>query len=174
MKVVLIPGVLALLPEHASLEDPVAELRAAVSTAVGRLGQNVEIIATEQGSAVAEAALAATESPAPADPSAPAGSGVERSVLVVANGTTCRTEKAPGFLDERAEAYDAALRQALTDDPAALSDLDPALAAELWADVAALPHLGDLVGHARPEVLYDDAPYGVQYWVMCWDVPELD
>ncbi|MGZ4474064.1 MAG: hypothetical protein ACXVDH_00010 [Nocardioides sp.] len=162
MRVVLIPGVLALLPQHASLHDPVAELRAAVNDAVSRLGENVEIIATEQGSAVAEAVLAAV-GPAATD---------ERSVLVVANGSACRTEKAPGFLDERAAAYDDALRRALTEDPAALTDPDPALAAELWADVAALPELAALVDGARAEVLYDDAPYGVQYWVMCWQVEE--
>lgn len=161
-RVVLIPGVLALLPEHASLHDPIPELRTAVLDAVAQLGRSVEIIATEQGRAVAEAVLAA----------APRSASGGRSVLVVANGSACRTEKAPGFLDERAEAYDEALRRALTADPGALAHLDQARARELWADVTALPELGRLVADTRPELLYDDAPFGVQYWVMCWEVEE--
>ena len=163
-RVVLIPGVLALLPEHASLHDPIAELRAAVLEAVASLGDGVEIIAAEQGRRVAESVLAGV-----ARGSAPGGA---RSVLVVANGSACRTEKAPGFLDERAAAYDEALRRALLEDPAALAGLDPGLAGELWADVAALPELAGLVAGARAEVRYDDAPYGVQYWVICWDVED--
>ena len=163
-RVVLIPGVLALLPEHASLTDPVAELRAAVLEAVASLSDGVEVIGSEQGRRVARSVLAGVSR---------ASTSVDgRSVLVVANGSACRTEKAPGFLDERAEAYDDALRRALTEDPAALADLDLDLAAELWADVTALPELAGLLAGARAEVRYDDAPYGVQYWVICWDVED--
>jgi len=159
----LIPGCLALLPEHASFRDPVAELRAAVETATSWLGGAVEIVATEQGHRVAVAALAARTTSA---------SDVERSVLVVLNGSACRTEKAPGFLDERAEAFDAALGAALTTpNPQALRQIDGALGQELWADVATSPQLADLLDGARTvSVDHDAAPYGVQYWVVRWEI----
>ena len=47
-RVVLVPGVLALLPEYAGLEDPVAELRAACLAAVAWLGPDVTVLADEQ------------------------------------------------------------------------------------------------------------------------------
>ena len=52
-KVVLVPGVLALLPEYAGLEDPVAELRAACLEAVAWLGDDVRVVADDQGARVA-------------------------------------------------------------------------------------------------------------------------
>jgi len=163
--VALVPGVLALLPEYASLRDPIAELRAAIDTATSWLGGDVEIIATEQGRRVAECALAARTGAA-------AAADVERSILVVLNGSACRTEKAPGFFDERAEVFDASLRAALaTPAPEALRQVDVTLANELWADVAALPQLADLLTGARTvSVDHDAAPYGVQYWVMRWEL----
>ena len=168
-RVALIPGVLALLPEHASLIDPVAELRTAVLESVSWLaedGRDVEIVASAQGRRVAEAMLQIATGQTSRLASGPVDT---RAVLVVGNGTACRTEKAPGFLDERAEAYDRALRHALTAEPALLGGLDTALGEELWADVAQLPALAELVAGARARVRYDKVPYGVQYWVICWE-----
>jgi hypothetical protein len=130
--VAIVPGVLALRPEYASIEDPVADLRAAVDAATAWLGDGR---------------------------------------LVVANGSAMRTEKAPGFLDERAEGFDAALGEALrAGDLAALAGLDRELAAALWADVDALVALAGEVGAVTDvRVDYDDAPYGVQYWVVRWE-----
>ena len=80
------------------------------------------------------------------------------------------TLKAPGHFDARAEVFDADLRRALLEPlPSALSGLDQALAGELWADVAGIKMLGDLLTPAQSaHVSYDDAPYGVQYWVVQW------
>ncbi|MGL4175794.1 MAG: hypothetical protein ACRCSN_06920 [Dermatophilaceae bacterium] len=63
------------------------------------------------------------------------GTGRASSALVVvADGSARRGEKAPGHLDERALAFDEALTAALRDaDPAALLALDAALAADLLA-----------------------------------------
>ena len=75
-----------------------------------------------------------------------------------------RTEKAPGHLDERAEAFDAALGASLR---AGRPAVDVDLARELWASVDAMVELGELdddLGAAQVD--YDDTPYGVQYWVM--------
>ena len=150
-RVVLVPGVLALLPEYASIEDPVAALRAACLAATSWLGGDVEVLGDPR---VAAYLLGAT-----------ARQGDEPSYLVVGNGSAKRTAKAPGHLDERAADFDRALGQSLR---AGHPQVDVDLARELWASVdgiAALAALGDL-GPARVD--YDDDPYGVQYWVMRW------
>lgn len=167
VEVVLVPGVLALLPSYAGLVDPVPDLRAACLAAVGRLAGAADgcgVLASAQGRRVAEhlADLAGV----PSDPDAERAA----SLLVVANGTATRTEQAPGHLDERAAAYDDDVRIRLTADPGSLATLDRACATELWADVDSLARLGEqvLLDPASLVVDYDDAPYGVQYWVMSW------
>lgn len=61
--------------------------------------------------------------------------GADRvALLVMGDGSACRTLKAPGYLDERAEAFDAAAARALgAADPDALIALDAPLAYELKA-----------------------------------------
>lgn len=152
MTTALVPGVLALLPSYASIEDPVADLRAACLAAVARLGPRIRVVGSGAGGERVGAALVAA-----------VGAGVvadgESGVLVVGNGSAKRTEKAPGHFDERAEAFDAAVRRSF-------GGIDAGLAEELWADTA---ELGGLPRLADAEVLYDDAPYGVQYWVAVWE-----
>lgn len=175
-RVVLVPGVPALLPEHAGLEDPVAALRAACRSAVAWLcepREEVTVHASAQGLRIArhlveEAGgdLRVREDRATDDHPGRDGS---TPTLVVGNGSARRTEKAPGHLDPRAEAYDEALGRALLrPDPVTLARLDLALADELWADVGSLRRLGALTGAEQAVVDYADAPYGVQYWVLRW------
>jgi hypothetical protein len=153
-RVVLVPGALALLPEYAGIEDPVAELRVAALDAVAWLGSEVTVLADAQGARVAAYLLDATDR-----------GGDETSYLVVGNGSAKRTEKAPGHLDERAEAFDAALGASLR---AGHPAVDVDLARELWASVDAIVELAELDTLGDAQVDYDDAPYGVQYWVMRW------
>ncbi|MFJ4671823.1 class III extradiol dioxygenase subunit B-like domain-containing protein [Kitasatospora purpeofusca] len=93
-------------------------------------------------------------------------------LLVMGDGSACRSLKAPGYLDERAEGYDAELARALgTADTAALAALDPDLAAELKAEGRAPWQV--LAGAAEGAGLtarlgYQDAPYGVGYLVASW------
>lgn len=100
--------------------------------------------------------------------------GDERiALLVMGDGTACRTEKAPGYLDPRAEAYDAAVARALADaDVTALAGLDPDLSDDLWVAGRAawqvLAGAADGVGLSG-RVTYDDAPYGVGYFVAVWE-----
>jgi len=99
-------------------------------------------------------------------------------LLVMADGSARRELKSPGYLDERAEPFDAAVTKALASaDLAALAELDVGLAAELLVGgvgpLKALATLGasaELAAGAawRAEVLYDAAPYGVQYTVASW------
>lgn len=156
MRIVIVPSTLALLPEYASIEDPVAELRGCVEAAVDWL--------LEEGPAAVRGATPAAKRIGSELLGDFRGSGP--GLLVVANGTATRTEKAPGHLDERAEAFDAAIGSALAaGDLAALGALDLDLAAELWApDAPALAGLAGLVATSAT-IDYDDAPYGVQYWV---------
>ncbi|MCX4844745.1 class III extradiol dioxygenase subunit B-like domain-containing protein [Streptomyces sp. NBC_00893] len=94
------------------------------------------------------------------------------ALLVMGDGSACRTLKAPGYLDERAEAFDAAAARALgAADPDALIALDESLAYELkaagrapWQVLAGAAQGAGLTGR----LLYEDAPYGVGYLVAAW------
>jgi hypothetical protein len=94
------------------------------------------------------------------------------ALLVMGDGSACRTERAPGYLDERAEGFDAGVARALAEaDTGALAGLDATVAAELraagrapWQVLAGAA--GD--GHFTGELLADEAPYGVGYLVASW------
>ncbi|WP_405456773.1 class III extradiol dioxygenase subunit B-like domain-containing protein [Streptomyces sp. NBC_00101] len=94
------------------------------------------------------------------------------ALLVMGDGSACRTVKAPGYLDPRAEGFDALAARALgAADVAALAALDASLAYELkaagrapWQVLAGAAEGAGLRG--RP--LYEDAPYGVGYTVAVW------
>jgi hypothetical protein len=96
---------------------------------------------------------------------------VDVGVLVVADGSACRSEKAPGAFDPRAEAFDGTVAAALAAaDGSALVGLDAGLAAQLsCSGVPALQALGALDGPWSGELLYDEAPYGVGYFVATWE-----
>ncbi|MEU6809442.1 class III extradiol dioxygenase subunit B-like domain-containing protein [Streptomyces sp. NPDC046831] len=94
------------------------------------------------------------------------------AMLVMGDGSACRTLKAPGYLDERAAPFDAAVARALAGaDVAALMALDAESARELkvsgrapWQVLAGAAEDAALSG----ALLYDDAPYGVGYMVAAW------
>ncbi|MGN6606045.1 MAG: hypothetical protein ACTHMS_03400 [Jatrophihabitans sp.] len=94
------------------------------------------------------------------------------ALLVVGDGSAKRTEKAPGYFDPRAEAFDAAVAEMLgAGDPRRLAEPQAQGGAELmaagapvWAQVAGL--LGD--GTFTAELLHDSAPFGVGYFVAAW------
>ncbi|MFH9691491.1 class III extradiol dioxygenase subunit B-like domain-containing protein [Streptomyces sp. NPDC017413] len=94
------------------------------------------------------------------------------ALLVMGDGSACRTLKAPGYLDERAAAFDARATEALgSADLHALAALDATVARELKAAGRAPWQL--LGGAARSaglagRLLYEDAPYGVGYTVAAW------
>ncbi|HET6861172.1 MAG TPA: class III extradiol dioxygenase subunit B-like domain-containing protein [Streptomyces sp.] len=94
------------------------------------------------------------------------------ALLVMGDGSACRTLKAPGYLDARAVDFDAAAARALgAADTAALAALDEQTAYELkaagrapWQVLAGAAQGAELGG----TLLYDDAPYGVGYFVAAW------
>ncbi|WP_093798681.1 class III extradiol dioxygenase subunit B-like domain-containing protein [Streptomyces sp. Wb2n-11] len=94
------------------------------------------------------------------------------ALLVLGDGSACRTLKAPGYLDERADGFDAAAARALgTADTAALLALDEHVAYELkaagrapWQVLAGAAEGAGLDGR----LLYEEAPYGVGYFVAAW------
>jgi hypothetical protein len=94
-------------------------------------------------------------------------------VLAVGDGSACRTEKAPGHLDPRAEGFDDSIATILASgDVAGLLSIDPGLGGELlccgmpvWRWVACAA--GDAA--VRGAVLVSHvAPYGVGYFVASW------
>ncbi len=94
------------------------------------------------------------------------------ALLVMGDGAACRTERAPGYYDPRSEAFDAEAARALANaDASALSRVDPDLARDLHAaGRAPWQVLAGAVGEGRfgAELLADEAPYGVGYFVASW------
>jgi hypothetical protein len=91
-------------------------------------------------------------------------------LLVMADGSACRSPRAPGHLDNRAAGFDAAIEDAIrSGDLTALQALDQHLARELLATArptwqvlaAAMPN------PSPGRILYADAPLGVYYLVAC-------
>ncbi len=92
-------------------------------------------------------------------------------LLVMGDGSARRSEKAPGWLDDRSQAYDELVSAALASGDAAALAVDLALGAELLAAGApAWTASAGLLGGRRwrAELSYDDAPYGVGYLVATW------
>lgn len=98
-------------------------------------------------------------------------------MLVVGDGSACRSEKAPGHLDARAEPFDAAVQRALAvGDGTALLALDPGLARELqaagrapWQVLAGAAAGAGLAAELTVAVV----PYGVCYLVARWWRPDM-
>jgi hypothetical protein len=189
--VVVVPSALALLPEYAGEVDPVADIRAASVDAVlwlvDRHPERLAVLTAETrpdnvargvvqppGVRVGRHLLSGYAGdvdvvvvPRDVVPARAVAGGF----VVVANGTATRGEKAPGHLDKRSFAFDAAIDTALrSGDSAALRKLDAAVGVELWAhDVPALQALGSAVDVVlEASVTYAGDPYGVQYWVARW------
>jgi hypothetical protein len=102
--------------------------------------------------------------------------GERRALLVMGDGSARRSERAPGYIDPRAAAFDAAVAAALgSGDAPALAALDPALGAELLADGVPAWRVAAHAALPGPpyeaELLYDAAPYGVGYFVATWVAP---
>jgi hypothetical protein len=94
-------------------------------------------------------------------------------LLVMGDGSARRSLKGPGYLDDRAEPFDAAVVAALADgSPQSLADLDLELARQLLAAGAptwkAAANLLGLESNWSADVLYADAPFGVMYIVASW------
>jgi len=181
--VVVVPSTLALLPEYAGLTDPVADLRAACREAVAWLVErnpsHLDIVGAparpdnEARGVTRPASVAiARHLLLEAEFHGSIGALPSSGVLVVANGSATRSEKAPGHLDERAFDFDDTLGAALRDgDPGVLRDLDTGLGEDLLChDVPAWKQLGSLTRGpvTSVQVDYDDDPYGVQYWAVRW------
>ena len=186
-RVAIVPPVPALLPSYLGRIDPVTELRSACRTAIAWLLDGcvspVVVLADAPdpiarlrgvevplGIRVARGLLDEADygrelhhriAPAPSD----------RRLLVLANGSGCRSEKAPGHLDPRSLAFDERIETALAEgDCAGLACLDAELGRDLLAvGIEPLRKLGELrLDVDTADLLYADDPYGVRYWVTTW------
>lgn len=114
------------------------------------------------------------------------------ALLVLADGSACRTEKAPGYVDPRAEDFDDRIRNAVaTGDVERLLELDPRLAAELQCEgrealqvlagaaASGQSTVGTGPGQDRPaprparvrgRIMHESDPFGVLYLVGTWQV----
>jgi len=125
-------------------------------------GPLVELVAPEHGE------------PLPDHIAAAIASEDRVAVLAMGDGSACRTEKAPGYLDDRSIDFDNSVADALTAvDAATLMNLDQQLATELlvagryvWPIAARIVETDS--GNWRGELRYRDDPYGVSYFVALW------
>ncbi|MFJ7130699.1 hypothetical protein [Streptomyces sp. NPDC098101] len=126
-------------------------------------GAPVEGLAVEEEAAAEDCAATGREL---------AASAGRVALLVMGDGSACRTVKAPGYLDERAAGFDAEAVRALAGaDAPALLALDAGLAHELkvsgrapWQVLAGAAEGAGLDGR----LLHEDDPYGVEYVVAAW------
>jgi hypothetical protein len=109
----------------------------------------------------------------PAGDLPPLDAGGRVGLLVLGDGSARRTESSPGYLDPRGTGFDAEVAAVLGGgDPDALAGLDLALGAELLAaGVPAWRAAGALLAGTcyAAELCYHAAPYGVGYFVACWE-----
>lgn len=161
-RIVVVPPAPVLLGEYASLTDPVTELRRACEAAVAWLDGggdgDVRVLADdEQDRRVGEELLGR------------ASVDAARDVLVMANGSARRSEKAPGHLDPRAADFDARVGDLLAaGDLAGLAAVEPHLAQELLASgLAGFALLHDEgVEVTEVDIEHAEDPFGVMYWVV--------
>lgn len=164
MRVVVVPAAPGLLPCEGRI-DPFEDARAAsletLSLAL-TTAETVAVLGSEEiaASLLRQAGFTGALVDGPAD-----------LVVVSADGTATRSEKAPGFFDDRAAGFDKEIETALAlGDAPVLASLDAELATELWCrGVPAFRAMAALM--PSPEaaaVAYADAPYGVAYWVATW------
>jgi len=97
-------------------------------------------------------------------------SGTKVGLLVLGDGTACRSEAAPGHIDERAFPFDDLIADALeAGDGDALATLDQDLAEQLMVTGRnTFADLGTTLPAARGELRHRDDPYGVSYFVALW------
>ncbi len=189
--VLVLPCPPALLAPR-SCTDPVADLRRACGTAVSALPAHPIVVVAAPVSA-ANAARGVTE---------PLGHRIAAQVLgdtrfepllalphtaaalrevagpttmvVMADGSARRTEKAPGHLHPDAVAFDERIESALrSGDAETLATLDLEVGKELWCEgVPAFRVLGEVTGDRSlvAYVSWAHAPFGVAWWVARWDL----
>jgi hypothetical protein len=195
--VLVLPSPRALLP-WLSATDPVPDLRAACAAALGKLlahgPEHLVVVAspvselnhargvTEPlGHRVARHLLGETSFEEQVALPYTAAALLEHqparpatALIVMADGSACRGEKAPGHLHPDAIPFDDAIDRALRDgDVDALATINPEQAHELWCEGAPGFHVIAEVARGRqvsPDVSYADAPYGVAWWVARWDL----
>lgn len=190
--VLVLPTPPALLSPR-STADPVAELRSACASAVSALPEGRRVVVLAAPVPEANAGRGVTEplghrvaahlldgivfEPQLVLPYAAAALlelAEPTTLVVMADGSARRGEKAPGHLHPDAIAFDERIELALrSGDAEALAALDPEVGEELWCEgVPGLRVLGEL---ARDRVVvayvsYAEAPHGVAWWVARWDL----
>ncbi|MBM6401547.1 hypothetical protein [Phycicoccus sonneratiae] len=204
--VVVVPSAPFLLPEYTGRTDAAADLRAravaAVRDAAAADGASgvVLVVATDReqrgtrpplgqrvgahlaalaGVAVEGVVTVAWDAPAAecrALGEQPAVGSADATLVVVADGSARRGEKAPGHLDERAFAVDEALLGALrAADPEGLLALDPVLCADLLVHGRAPLQVAAAALAGRPGLaaldVHAEDPFGVLHVVATLAAP---
>ena len=155
-RVVLVPGVLALLPEYAGIEDPVAELRAACLSAVGLAGP--------RGHGAGHRAGRPGRGVPPGRRPTTTTTGRRTSWSATVRRSGPRRRPATSTSAPRPSTPRWASRCAPASPPSTWRWPGSCgrTSTRSWSSATWTSDLG------TAQVDYDDAPYGVQYWVMRW------
>ncbi len=193
--VLVLPQPLALL-EPCSVEDPVSELRAACQAALSALPDSDRLVVLAAPTSAASRARGMVEPlghrvarhllrgvPFEATTALPETAVAlrdqpqETTLVVMADGTARRDEKAPGHFHPGARDFDQGIDTALrTGNARMLAALDPVFATELWCEgVPGFQVLGELARdrEVTSQVSYAEAPFGVAWWVARWDLSSV-
>ena len=175
------PQAHALVPDVGrGLDAELGSLRTACRAAIARVlrdGARLEVLGAADALLVGDWLVQDAGGPHPpqGDCTNATNAADDTALLVLGDGSARRSEKAPGYLDERAEGFDAGIAAALASgDPARLAALDAALGGHLLAAGVDAWHRtavrleGGGSGAFHAEVTYDDAPFGVGYFVATW------
>lgn len=195
--VAIVPGALLMLPEYVGRIDPIPEVRAAAQRVVGDVAAHADRVVVvcardidprhtrpcvgerigrlllgsdPAGVVVVPVAAPVADCRAIGEGLARAAAGAATALVVIADGSATRTEKAPGHLDPRATAFDDALVGALRSvDLDGLLALDPGLGLELLAQGRAplqvmAAALGERAAYRCAELLTAD-DFGVLHLV---------
>jgi hypothetical protein len=164
------------LPAQARLPDLPLSLTVAAHLLAGLGPPPVRLFAATVPTSLGPGAAAAVGRALTAAARNGSAGGGPVGLVVMADLSACRTERAPGAFRTEAADFDASVAEALrAGKPARLLDLDPALATDLR--MGGRVPLQVLAGAFEPEptvrgrVLYEDAPYGVGYLVALLTAP---
>lgn len=151
------------------------ELRAVINSALTEAvaeTASIAVLGTDEGQEIAEYLLSQVPGGPTGSPTDLADEPADSTVLLVmGDGTAKRTEKAPGYIDDRAAGFDDQIREIFeSGELAKLADLDEELGHNLWvAGIEPWRLVGSWITESETswqlKQFHFEDPYGVAYFV---------
>lgn len=180
-RIVFLPSAPILDPEVATgaayeLDALRAVIDRVLSAAISET-EAIQIVGSDQGSQLGQLLLNRLDSGSVAIRAGLDTEPNERtSLIVMGDGSAKRTEKAPGYIDDRATAFDDQVQQIFEQgNLAELAELDQELGKELWvAGIEPWNSVGKWAASTganwQPQDFHFEDPYGVAYFVASFKI----